>query len=289
MRRRGYAESTIASVLLILRAVYRLAIRRGTVTRSPLDGLDPAELPRPRVGSHGRVLDEQELAALVRHADPMYKAVVATLAYSGLRLSEALGLRWRDVDFVGGEITVAGQLSLARKGRPARLIPTKTNAGARIVPMFPAVEEALVGLLAEENRVGRGCDSDFVFLGRTGTPLHQRNVAVRGVEAAARRAGLGKVTPHDLRRSFCSLSGRRGVDPVEAAQMTGHSLSVWMKSYARSFGKPQRDEARERLMSFGLGQSQGPEPLVSSLDSETVSEPSADIPLTSGDVPRQAA
>ena len=45
MRRRRYAESTIASVLLILRAVYRLAGRRGLISRSPLDGLDPAKLP----------------------------------------------------------------------------------------------------------------------------------------------------------------------------------------------------------------------------------------------------
>jgi integrase len=66
----------------------------------------------------------------------------------------------------------------------------------------------------------------------------------RGVEAAAKAAGLGKVTPKDLRASLCSLSGRRGVDPIEAAQITGHSLAVWTKHYARSFGKPQRDEAR---------------------------------------------
>ncbi len=195
------------------------------------------------------------MAALARHADTIYKPVVAVLAYTGLRLSEALGLRWCDVDFVEGEINIRGQLSLARADRPARIVPTKTAAGVRVVPMLPAVEDALVELLAREQALGRGGDGDLVFVSRAGTPLSQRNVAVRGVEVAAKRAGLGKVTPHDLRRSFCSLSGRRGVDPVEAAQMTGHSLSVWMRSYARSFGKPQRDEARDRLLSFGFGAS----------------------------------
>ena len=42
-------------------------------------------------------------------------------------------------------------------------------------------------------------------------------------------AGLERATPHDLRRSFCSLAGRRGVDPIEAAQITGHSPAVWAK------------------------------------------------------------
>ena len=57
----------------------------------------------------------------------------------------------------------------------------------------------------------------------------------------------------DLRRSFCSLAARRGVDPVEAAQLTGHSVAVWATFYARSFRKAQRDEARDRLLEHGFG------------------------------------
>jgi integrase len=92
-----------------------------------------------------------------------------------------------------------------------------------------------------------------VLRSRVGTALNHRNVATRGVEAAAAAAGLGKVTPKDLRASFCSLAGRRHVDPIEAAQLTGHSLTVWARHYARSFGKAQRDEARERLLEHGFG------------------------------------
>jgi integrase len=76
-----------------------------------------------------------------------------------------------------------------------------------------------------------------------------------GVEAAAKAAGLGKVTPKDLRASFCSLAGRRNVDPVEAAQLTGHTLAVWDKHHARSFAKSQRDEARDRMLAFGSARS----------------------------------
>jgi integrase len=45
---------------------------------------------------------------------------------------------------------------------------------------------------------------------------------------AAYRAGLGKVSPHDLRRSFSSLAGRRGMDPNIAANITGHSLATYL-------------------------------------------------------------
>jgi hypothetical protein len=59
--------------------------------------------------------------------------------------------------------------------------------------------------------------------------------------------------PQDLRRSFCSLAGRCDVDPVEAAAITGHSLTTWQTHYARSHGKAQHEEARTRLLVFGFG------------------------------------
>lgn len=99
----------------------------------------------------------------------------------------------------------------------------------------------------------RGRDTDPVLSSRRGKPLNHRNLAVRGVEEAAKAAELGKVTPKDLRASFCSLAGRRRVDPVEAAQLTGHSLNVWTRYYARSFGKEQRNEARARMLEHGFG------------------------------------
>jgi integrase len=252
MRLAGFAESTIANALMPLRGLYRQARSRGLTGRSPFDGLDPAEMPRPTPGRASRVLDENELAALVRDASNGYRSVVTVLAYTGLRISEVLGLRWVNVDFVDGELRVRSQLLPARKDRPAPLAPLKTRASEREVPMFPAVEHALAERLQHELGVGRGQSDELVFATRSGRPLSQRNVA-RAVEEAAAAAGLERATPHDLRRSFCSLAGRRGVDPIEAAQITGHSPAVWARFYAHSFGKAQRDEARRRMLEHGFG------------------------------------
>lgn len=253
MRRRGYAEATILQAVNVLRAVVRLARARRLIRRDPFGELDPSERPRPKRGGHGRVLDEPQLATLVRHAPDGYEQMLAVLAYTGLRVGELLGLRWADVDLVDGEIRVTGQLREATRGRPAAIVPPKTLAGRRVVPMLPAVSRSLVDRLESEQAAGRGRDQDLVFCTRFGTPLLARNLRERGVRKAAKAAGLGSVTPHDLRRSFASLAGRRGVDPVEAAQLTGHTLDVWARFYARSFGPEQRREAVARLQSHGLG------------------------------------
>jgi integrase len=79
----------------VLRAIYRLARARRLVTRSPLDDLDPGERPQPRAVKRRR-LDERALASLVRHAADPLRIGVALVALTGMRLSEALALRWRD-------------------------------------------------------------------------------------------------------------------------------------------------------------------------------------------------
>jgi integrase len=143
-RPKPYAEATIDNVLGVVRSLYRVARSRGYVSRSPVDGLDPAERPQPNRTGAGRLLDERQLTALVRHAPEGYRAVVTVLAYSGLRLSELLGLTWGDVDFVEREVHARAQLTMGASrqagpasrpdedagGRPGRSPLARRGAGA---------------------------------------------------------------------------------------------------------------------------------------------------------------
>jgi integrase len=203
LRARGLSESTLKHSLTVLGAIYRLARSRKIVTRSPLDELAPGERPRTRYGGAiGGRLDERELDALVRHApDPAaYRVGVALLAYTGMRVSEALALRWSDVDFVDRELLVAGQLTRATRKERARIVARKGGADPYSALLFPALERILTEHLEAELAAGRGSDSDFVLSSRTGRPLFQRNLG-RAVEDAGKSAGLGHVTrtPSDAR------------------------------------------------------------------------------------------
>jgi integrase len=84
---RPLSESTLHHTLTVLHGIYRLALSRGLVTRSPLDGLDRAELPKRKGDTSGRtLLDEQGVARLVRGAPEHYRTVIAILAYTGCRI-----------------------------------------------------------------------------------------------------------------------------------------------------------------------------------------------------------
>ena len=85
-----------------------------------------------------RRLSDDEVRTLCKFATPRYQPVITTLAWTGLRVSEALALRWEDIDFDGREIRVRFQLD--ERYKPKR---PKTRPGTRSVPLLPILDEAL--------------------------------------------------------------------------------------------------------------------------------------------------
>ena len=195
--------------------------------------------------------------ARLGHRVSRARRVVTRSPLDELGPGEALALTWADVDLVDLKLTISGQLTRARRGEPARVVARKGAAPEHAAVIFPVLEAALTEHLQRELAAGRGHEADFVQATLTRRPLHQRNVAA-AIEKAAEAAGLGKVTPHDLRRSFASLAARRGVYPVQASRMTGHSLGAWTRQDAGDYGKAQREEARTRMLGAGFGVAREP-------------------------------
>jgi len=83
--------------------------------------------------------------------------MLATVLYTGLRISELLGLVWDDTDFAAGVIHVRAQLSRAHRGAPARRVAPKTTASVRDVPLVPQLAR-LLNAHRQGTRFGRGPD-----------------------------------------------------------------------------------------------------------------------------------
>ena len=201
------------------------------------------------------MLRADEIWRLIDATLPTYTTIVTVLGWSGLRVSEAIGLRWRDVDFVEGLLRVEGQLPPLKRGEAPRTVPTKSRRGVREMPFLPVVTEALTSQLAKEMAAGRGGPDDFVFVTANGRPYTRQNISERGIEEAGVRAGLGKgVRAHVLRHSFCTFVAESGIPPNEGAALTGHDEQTWWRSYVqpRRDGQARRDNIA-KLTAFGLG------------------------------------
>src|SRR5437762_2491228 len=98
LRRKGLSGKTISGALIPLNRILNHAVRRGHISENPVLRLERHERPRLQRREQ-RVLNHEEISRLLACCLPQYEPVLATALYTGMRLSELLGLTWQDVDF----------------------------------------------------------------------------------------------------------------------------------------------------------------------------------------------
>lgn len=240
LRSAGYAPHSVHNYWGPLHLVLRYAVRSGAIATSPADRLTSAERPKPGAGRR-RFLDRNEVGRLLDAAPDRYRVAIACGLFSGLRLSELLGLTWADIDFRGESIRVRSQM-----GRNGKRRALKTVAARRDV--------ILMAQLATELRKLRlasafSSDGDLVFCTAKGQTTGHRNLSARGLEKAANRAGLDGVTFHVLRHTFASILIAQGHDPVFVSRQLGHAnAAITLKVYAHLFDAERHaDKARAKL------------------------------------------
>ena len=178
----------------------------GHLEASPTDRVKMLkEIPNPP-----RLLELEEVARLLEEMPDHQKALIATVAYAGLRREELFHLQWHDIDWKAGELHV-----VSRQDHP-----TKNNESRRI-PMNDALQGAL-------KRHPRRLDSHYVFSNAQGQPYDNIRKSLSGTAERARIQG--RVGLHQLRHAFCSHALMSGCDPRTVQRWMGHkSLSTTLK------------------------------------------------------------
>jgi len=212
-RQEGLQSRSLARAIAAARSFARHLARRGHKGCPALDAVRPPKQPRsvPKPISVEGAKRLIELAD-IEPAEPWVAArdvAVLTLLYGcGLRISEALGLRRRDVPQPGGILTVTGK-----------------GAKTRIVPTLPVVARAIEDYLRVCPYV-LGPEAPL-FVGVKGGPLSPRIVQL-AMERMRGALGLpDSATPHALRHSFATHLLAAGGDLRSIQELLGHaSLST---------------------------------------------------------------
>lgn len=245
LREGGYTAWSIRSILTPLSRLFSYAVRRDLIAVSPISKLDRGE--RPAVWKREqRVLNSEEIGRLLDAAAPRYRTLIASAILTGLRQSELLALRWRDVDF--DEQIIRVRTALDRHGND---VPPKTQHAVRDVILIPALAETLQE--HREQSPYKEAD-DFVFASRVGTPLHWRNVSRRALKPALRAAGIEPLRWHDLRHTFASLLIGGGANVVFASRQLGHGSSdITLRVYSHLFDHAEQAQRTRDLLESALG------------------------------------
>ena len=182
------------------------------------------------------VLELDELKKLLAELENPARALVFLTAATGLRVSEALGLKWSDVDFAAGEIRLSRAVVHQHVG------DMKTEASQKPVPMDGALLDALQDWSRQAPYQQMG---DWVFASPDmdgKQPYWPETPLKCYVHPAAKRVGITKALGwHSFRRTFATLLKGGGEDVKTVQELMRHASSrLTLDVYAQALTPAKR-------------------------------------------------
>jgi integrase len=164
-----------------------------------------------------------EINALIAAAREDYRAYITVRSLTGMRTGEVDGLQWDDIDFERELIHIERTHSRGGDGE------TKTELSRRVIPMVPAVKDALQAQLRCKQV---GCP--WVFHSPQGNPIDANNFANRVWYPLLRYLGFKKRPPYQMRHTAATLMLAAGENPEWVARILGHSTTEMLfRVYSR--------------------------------------------------------
>lgn len=240
----GLSRQTVKNVWAVLSSVLRTAVDWGYLKENPARGVRlPNRQPKARL-----FLPTPGQVAEIFQQLPEPALTLALLAVgTGLRVGEAVGLLWEDIDLESRTLTVRRDVWHGKVGTP------KYAASERVVPLGPV----LVQHLQEK----AGVPDRWVFEGNSGKPLDPHNLAKRQLYPVLDRLGLPRFSWHRLRKLHSTYLADLGVAPRILQAQLGHAdAALTLNIYAQVLPESQRKavESLEGLLFRNVPKS-GPE------------------------------
>lgn len=225
-----YSYSTIKKAYNAINAVMKLAIERDYIRKNPCAGVRlPKQMQRSKSDIEYFTDEEVELitqAAIRRYSTGRYVYkhgyAIVLLLNTGLRIGEALALKWSNVDFAEHQIYVAetrGQV-IDRQAEERKYImvdrSTKTQASCRYVPINKKAEEALLYFQS------LGYDNPYVLANSDQNVVSYRNL-FRALDNILKDNNITHGSLHTLRHTFATRLFKNNVDIKVISELLGHS------------------------------------------------------------------
>jgi len=227
----GLRRTTVNGVHLILHAALALAVREQLIERNPADHVQP---PKPEEFEPAPLTLRDATKVLTMLREHRHGPLWAFLLGTGLRIGEALGLSWADVDPDGAVALVRHALS--RYSEPTEdggrrwvreIESTKSRRSVRALPLPPFAVDALRrqrdAVVVLQAATKRWQDYDLVFPSVRGTPLRPDHV-LDLFKAALVSIGVEPRRLHDLRHSLAGLLlDSESADLATVSRLLGHA------------------------------------------------------------------
>jgi len=253
------AQETKDKIKDVLSSILSSAVEYGFLVKNPVDGVKLPHTPIRTSSQHNRKLGgkttkpfitpEQFIALLELIQEP-YATMVYVAIYSGLRVSELIGLRWEDVH--ENSITVderycRGDWDVPKSDASNATIGVEPCVIGRIQRLKALTVQVRAGRAVRHFKVVKSAyPEDLVFQSVwKGVPMRDNNILVRFIKPAARKLGIGFVNWRCLRTSYGTWMADSGAHPKDVqAQMRHSRFGTTMDIYAQIVPESQQIAVR---------------------------------------------
>lgn len=232
----GLSRSSVVHIHRILHDALSYAVQCGLLSRNVADTVKPPRACHKEM----RTLDSVGVSRLLEASkDTIYYHIFHLAVFTGMRRSELLGLRWRDVDLDMATVSVVQTLHCLGKGKVIFQEP-KSSKGKRQIALSPAAVIALREHRQQQELERLDCllkgapvvYDDLVFSNSDGSPLLPNSVTHAFIKTV-RRLGLREVRFHDLRHTHASLMLKQGIHPKIVSERLGHAtIGITLDTYS---------------------------------------------------------
>ncbi|WP_134705131.1 tyrosine-type recombinase/integrase [Ammoniphilus sp. YIM 78166] len=265
LKDRGYADNTVDGAHSTGRMIFKKAVELDLIKTDPTEF---AKVPKTKKTveeleqevEDEKYLEKEELAIFLRTArekglDRDYP-IFMLLSYTGMRAGELCALKWKDINFKEGTISITKTYyNPTNNTKKYKLLPPKTVNSKRTIDIDPVVLAELETHKARQNKIRMRhrdtyYDHDFVIAKESrypGYPEFIKTIENR-MSRLLKLAGLNEeLTPHSLRHTHTSLLAEAGVGLQEIMDRLGHKDDDTTKNVYLHVTKTMKKEAAHKF------------------------------------------
>jgi integrase len=200
----------------------------------PLERRNPIEIVKIKNvtmrSKESVVLSPDQFRDVVKRLPENVNMIAVTMGCLGLRVSEALGLKWSDIDWELQTVTIR------RSAYRGAIDETKTTSSKAKLPLHPVLAELLVVWRTKG-------DSEWVFANpSTDMPYQSPSMQQRWIRPAGEAIGIQGLGFHSLRHSYRSWLDSAGIAPGVTKDLMRHSaISTTFNVYGRALSLEKRE------------------------------------------------
>lgn len=235
----------------VLHMALEQAVRHGYLPRNPASD---CVLPKAEQKEIHPLTDEQVAALLKASAGSELEHIIPVALFTGLRLSELLGLTWDCVDMKGGRITVNKQLARTDYWKSGVFISPKNGKSRTIFPadsVLKILKKQKTQQMKMRLKAGQLWNNayDLVFTAEDGSPVAQWRVD-KSFKKILAAAGMTGVRFHDLRHTYAVNSIRAGDDVKTIQGNLGHASAAFTLDRYGHFTERMKQDSAARMEGF---------------------------------------